>query len=62
MIDASWRERLHEYLGGTVGGLGGVVQGVGGVADHVHSCRIEGHTLSRRFHAGAEEGFVRVGA
>jgi putative transposase len=36
MIDASWRERLHEYLGGTVGGLGGVVQGVGGVADHVH--------------------------
>ena len=36
VIDISWRERLHEYLGGTVGGLGGFVQGVGGVADHVH--------------------------
>jgi len=36
MIDASWRDRLHEYLGGTVSGLGGTPQGVGGVADHVH--------------------------
>lgn len=36
LIDASWRERLHEYLGGTVSGLGGFTQGVGGVADHVH--------------------------
>ncbi len=35
-IDASWRARLHEYLGGTVQGLGGYSQGVGGVADHVH--------------------------
>ena len=35
-IDASWCERLHEYLGGTVNGLGGISEGVGGVADHVH--------------------------
>ena len=36
VIDASWRPRMHEYLGGTVNGLGGVSQGVGGTADHVH--------------------------
>jgi putative transposase len=36
LIDATWRARLHEYLGGTISGLGGVSQGVGGVADHVH--------------------------
>jgi REP element-mobilizing transposase RayT len=36
IIDAAWRSRLHEYLGGTVRGLGGVSDGVGGVADHVH--------------------------
>lgn len=35
-IAATWRERLHEYLGGTISGLGGFPQGVGGVADHVH--------------------------
>lgn len=35
-IDASWRSRLHEYLGGTVRGLDGISQGIGGVADHVH--------------------------
>jgi putative transposase len=35
-IDARWRSRLHEYLGGTVAGLGGFPEGVGGVADHVH--------------------------
>jgi REP element-mobilizing transposase RayT len=35
-IDPSWRERFHEYLGGTVAGLGGFAQGVGGIADHVH--------------------------
>jgi putative transposase len=35
-IDAQWRPRLHEYLGGTIRGLGGIPQGVGGVADHVH--------------------------
>jgi REP element-mobilizing transposase RayT len=36
LISGEWRERLHEYLGGTVNGLGGFTQGVGGVADHVH--------------------------
>jgi REP element-mobilizing transposase RayT len=35
-IDASWRPRLHEYLGGTLQGLGGFPEGIGGVADHVH--------------------------
>jgi REP element-mobilizing transposase RayT len=35
-ISPEWRERLHEYLGGTVNGLGGFAQGIGGVADHVH--------------------------
>lgn len=36
MILAEWRDRLHEYLGGTVNGLGGFSQGVGGTEDHVH--------------------------
>lgn len=36
VIDANWRGKLHEYLGGTVHGLGGITQGVGGVDDHVH--------------------------
>ena len=35
-IAPEWRERLHEYLGGTARGLGGIPEGVGGVADHVH--------------------------
>jgi REP element-mobilizing transposase RayT len=35
-IDSQWRDRLHEYLGGTISGLGGFPQGVGGTADHVH--------------------------
>ena len=35
-IDSSWRDRLHEYLGGTIRGLGGVPESVGRVADHVH--------------------------
>ena len=36
IINAHWRARLHEYLGGTVRGLAGVPQAVGGVEDHVH--------------------------
>jgi len=36
LIEPSWRNRLHEYLGGTVEGLRGFPQGVGGIADHVH--------------------------
>jgi putative transposase len=35
-IANTWKDRLHEYLGGTVRGLDGVSLGVGGVADHVH--------------------------
>lgn len=35
-IAAEWRERLHEYLGGTILGLDGLPLGVGGVSDHVH--------------------------
>jgi REP element-mobilizing transposase RayT len=35
-INATWRPRLHEYLGGTVHGLGGIPEAIGGVADHVH--------------------------
>ena len=36
LIEPSWRNRLHEYLGGTVEGLKGFPQGVGGITDHVH--------------------------
>jgi REP element-mobilizing transposase RayT len=36
LIHASWKARLHEYLGGTVRGLDGIPEAVGGVADHVH--------------------------
>ena len=36
LIEESWRERLHEYLGGTVKGLEASAQGVGGTNDHVH--------------------------
>ncbi len=35
-IDVAWRQRLHEYLGGTVNGLKGFSQGVGGTNDYVH--------------------------
>jgi REP element-mobilizing transposase RayT len=35
-IEDGWRDRLHEYLGGTISGLGGIPERVGGVADHVH--------------------------
>ena len=35
-IASPWRDRLHEYLGGTIRGLDGIPQAVGGVADHVH--------------------------
>jgi REP element-mobilizing transposase RayT len=32
----TWRDKMHEYLGGTVRGLGGIPEAIGGVADHVH--------------------------
>jgi REP element-mobilizing transposase RayT len=35
-IDASWRPKIHEYMGGVIKGLGGVPEKIGGVADHVH--------------------------
>jgi putative transposase len=35
-IDLAWRNRLHEYLGGSSNGLRGFSQAVGGTADHVH--------------------------
>ncbi|HEX3147618.1 MAG TPA: IS200/IS605 family transposase [Gemmataceae bacterium] len=35
ILDA-WRDRLHEYLGGTIRGLKGVAEAIGGVEDHVH--------------------------
>lgn len=35
-LESSWRERLHEYLGGSTRGLGGTALQVGGVEDHVH--------------------------
>ena len=35
-IAPEWRERLHEYLGGTIRGLGAFPEGIGGTADHVH--------------------------
>jgi hypothetical protein len=36
LIRPAWRQRFHEYLGGTVRGLEGVPLQVGGVEDHVH--------------------------
>lgn len=36
LILDSWRDRLHEYLGGTMRGLKGVPESIGGVEDHVH--------------------------
>jgi len=35
-IAPAWRDRLHEYLGGTVRGLEGIPEAIGGVDDHVH--------------------------
>lgn len=35
-IDLAWRQRLHQYLGGTVKGLDGIAESIGGVEDHVH--------------------------
>jgi REP element-mobilizing transposase RayT len=35
-IEPAWRDRLHEYLGGTVRGLYAFPEIVDGVADHVH--------------------------
>jgi len=36
MIQDTYRERLYEYLGGTIRGLKGHLIEIGGVEDHVH--------------------------
>lgn len=36
LIDAAWRPRLHDYLGGIIRKLGGFLEGIGGTEDHVH--------------------------
>ena len=36
-IDAPWRPRLHEYMGGIIKNLDGVPLAIGGVSDHVHA-------------------------
>ena len=36
VIAASWRDRLHSYLGGVVKNIDGVPESVGGTTDHVH--------------------------
>ena len=36
LIDDSWRDNLHAYIGGTARGLGAAPLAVGGVTDHVH--------------------------
>jgi putative transposase len=35
-IDASWRDRLHAFLGGAIRMADGMPEAVGGVGDHVH--------------------------
>jgi len=35
-IDAAWRARLHEYLGGLIRAAEGIPEIVGGTADHIH--------------------------
>lgn len=36
IIAATWRERLHAFLGGSIRTAAGVPEAIGGVADHVH--------------------------
>lgn len=36
LIDALWRSRLHDYLGGCIRAAGGAPEAIGGIADHVH--------------------------
>jgi len=35
-LSAEYRNRLHEYLGGTLVGLGATPQAIGGTDDHIH--------------------------
>ncbi len=36
MIESTWRDKLHAYLGGIIRTLGGIAESIGGVSDHVH--------------------------
>jgi REP element-mobilizing transposase RayT len=36
LIDKSWRERLHQYMGGVIRNHGHSAIAIGGVGDHVH--------------------------
>jgi REP element-mobilizing transposase RayT len=36
LIASEWRDRLHDYLGGTLRSLDAFPETIGGVADHVH--------------------------
>lgn len=36
LIDATWRTRLHDYLGGCIRTAGGAAERIGGTGDHVH--------------------------
>ena len=36
IIDNTWRERLHSYIGGAIKRAGGRPIAIGGTADHVH--------------------------
>jgi REP element-mobilizing transposase RayT len=36
LLDATWRERMFEFMGGTLRGLECQSLGIGGVEDHVH--------------------------
>jgi putative transposase len=36
LIEVTWRERLHAFLGGAIRTCGGVAETVGGTEDHVH--------------------------
>ena len=36
LLDAVWRPRLFEYIGGTLRTRGGILLSAGGMADHVH--------------------------
>jgi hypothetical protein len=45
LIQPGWRQRLHQYLGGTIRGLAGVPLEAGGAGDHVHA--LFGRPLNR---------------
>ena len=48
LINASWEQRLHNYLGGILSKQGAVLECIGGTADHIHivACLKATHCLS----------------